>query len=392
MDLRKDCIAHWRFEESGDSRLVLDCRGILHGLASRPTKELSCPGLLGNAFAFNGAGDHIHLGSSLQEYWRKSFTVCGWVQRIDCEQEVAQSLWGIIGNDYENILEIDENSDEVLFNYICDSKWTQCGSTFIPDSWRRNEWCFVAAILDVETGQSRLWWNNTLLKSTSLAEGTDPSKWTSPLPFLLGAAMPPGGVPFSVRPLRLDNLMLFGRALTNTELLVLYNDGNGRESLTDSPESGLLTELEDWACRRLSEMTEDGRPCFRTVAPWAGQVGIADGGVSSFERYAPMAFVQASVERLSREGDYAPALHIILDIAFGDRSGIDGAARRGGPDTVGVNRLFEKIVLAFDRSHPGPDFCCDEFYLSDAADLIVHPKMHYRQVRFEARWIPIPES
>jgi len=37
--------------------------------------------------------------------------------------------------------------------------------------------------------------------------------------------------------------------------------------------------------------------------------------------------------------------------------------------TVGTNRMFEKVFLAFDAQHPGGSIVCDEFYLTEAATI-----------------------
>lgn len=170
---------------------------------------------------------------------------------------------------------------------------------------------------------------------------------------------------------------------------------------------GILTTIEERAIAVLVALNnDDSAPLFKNIEDnagtfqqiantekcvdsWLGQIGTADGGIASFERYCAFAFVRTSIGRASREGDYDANLHISLDIAVGQMSEQHGICRIGDADTVGINRIFEKVFLAFDEWHPGSGMACDPFYLAGATELVVHHQRHAIQLHFEANWIPI---
>jgi len=162
---------------------------------------------------------------------------------------------------------------------------------------------------------------------------------------------------------------VFGGAMLGLEL--------DNISVEDIHETGILTDIEDWAVTTLSGLTENGAALFRTVEPWLGQIGMGASGIESFDRHAPFAFVQAQLMRPRREGGYDANIRIELSILIGQNSLQPYICRRGDADTVGTNRMFEKVFLAFDAQHPGGSIVCDEFYLTRAAKKTRDPA-HFR--------------
>lgn len=181
---------------------------------------------------------------------------------------------------------------------------------------------------------------------------------------------------------------------------------------TDGVESeGTLTLVEQWAVAKLTALTDAaGQPLFRNlilsdgvpvhdpakedkcVDHWLGQIGLADGGVASFERYAPFAFVEAEIGRTSREGDGDANAQIVLNILIGQASAADGVCRVGDADTIGANRLFERVFLAFDHTRPDDArVTCDDFELAEAPQNLVTPRRLGLQLVFTANWIPLAE-
>lgn len=147
-----------------------------------------------------------------------------------------------------------------------------------------------------------------------------------------------------------------------------------------------LTAVETWAVAQLSAIRISGTPLFKTVDHWRGQVGLADGGVASFHRYAPFAFVAAEIGRLSREGDYDANLSIVLNVMIGAADETIGRWRIG---ERGVNAMFEAAFLEIDGQHPGQSLACNDFYLTDTIENITTDKFGGIQLVFAADWIPL---
>lgn len=172
-------------------------------------------------------------------------------------------------------------------------------------------------------------------------------------------------------------------------------------------EKGILTDIEDAAIAVLIALNDDnGDPLFKNISQaesvnsqtagaekcvnhWLGQIGIADGGIASFGRYSPFAFVRTSLLRTEREGGYDANVRISLDIAVGQQSEFGGIARIGDATHVGINRIFEKVFLAIDNWHPGSGIACDPFYLTDTVENVMTDKQAGLQLHFEAAWIPL---
>ena len=171
--------------------------------------------------------------------------------------------------------------------------------------------------------------------------------------------------------------------------------------------SNILTAVEAWAVATLTAMTDDaGQPLFKNIEMsngaarqkpgaekcvdhWLGQVGTNDGGIASFARYCPFAFVKAVVTRVAREGGYDANCGIELNIFLGQRSEAAGVCRIGSDTVIGANRIFEQVFLTFDGQHPGSGIACDDFFLTDAGEPISSNKMCGIELEFRANWIPL---
>lgn len=167
----------------------------------------------------------------------------------------------------------------------------------------------------------------------------------------------------------------------------------------------VLTGIEVWAVGLLTALTDDaGNPLFnntesvdgviaskavgeRCVDHWSGQIELKNSGLESFDRLAPFAFVRASIGRVEREGGYAANNRIMLDITCGQSDKAGPIARCGSATKPGLNRIFEKIFLAFDGAHPGSGIACDPFFLDDTTPTVEQPTRSGIQLHFEANWI-----
>jgi len=158
---------------------------------------------------------------------------------------------------------------------------------------------------------------------------------------------------------------------------------------TAPTDGGMIARLEQWAADVLAAIERDGKPAFRTAAPWRYQVGAAGSGVESFDRYAPFAFAKVEAIEPTREGDYDLNHRLRLVIAVGMVSKSDGDARLGTAAAAGVSEMIDRVVAAFDGTHPGDGFGCDDFYCVGLYDIVEHPKRYAAELHFEADWITV---
>ncbi|HQG06755.1 MAG TPA: hypothetical protein PLX18_11030 [Anaerohalosphaeraceae bacterium] len=388
INLQPCCVGHWKLNDDGPSRVALDAMGCYHGILARPASEMSIEGKIGKALAFNGVDDCVRLSGSLQDVWRHSFTICGWVRRVDCDAEVNQPIWGILAPYFANFIEINERSDEIWLVYVCDQKATICKATAIPAAWWDNQWCFIMVMADFDARIAELYFNGDQIQTVSVASGTNPMLWESPHDFVLGAGIYATGEVYAQRPLEMDNVMIFNRALTEAEREFLWNGGEGREVLVEAA-AGVLTQVRNWAVGVLAAVEDGGQRAFKTVEPWIGQIGGADGGISSFARYAPFAFVRTLADRVEREGDGDADIFIHLDIVVGAADDRPGVCLSGSDGKLGTDRLIELVIMEIDRQHPGKGVVCDDFYLTDCQPVWIRPQQSAVQLHFVARWIHV---
>lgn len=147
--------------------------------------------------------------------------------------------------------------------------------------------------------------------------------------------------------------------------------------VTDA-ELGFLTRIENWAVGILESMA-----VFKTVR----SVQPSDYSLASLEGLSPLALVKATLGAPTREGGYDCNRQIALQIVFGSHHTTPGLARRGSSAVIGVSKMAELIFDAFERSHPGAGFDCDDFYFVGAVETFDSAKDYALEFQFEANWI-----
>ncbi|MCE5186080.1 MAG: hypothetical protein LLF76_08150 [Planctomycetaceae bacterium] len=191
-----------------------------------------------------------------------------------------------------------------------------------------------------------------------------------------------------------------------------------REVTDDEPpatDDSMLTEIEKRAIARLITLTKaDDTPVFNNIEivdgvaqrkktsdgsdtdacvdHWAGQIESGKSGIESFERFSPFAFTAAGWSDVSNEGDYDPNIVITLDITLGQSDPRDRIGRIGAADKIGLNRITELVLYAFNGWHPGDGVECDPFYFRGNRVTVDNLKHSGIQLHFEADWIPLQEN
>jgi len=242
---RNNAIGHWKMNDNADSYAVIDSIGTHEGTSYRKTNLLSQAGKINEALAFNGTSDYINLGYSYNTTFRNSFSVGIWVKPNDGRPAAKQALFGSYrtsGTDDIMYAAIDTNGRIRLY-YTADGKAAQAVvSEQLSDGVQ--DWMFLLFVVNETTNTIKIYKNGvnqTLLASPYDGDLTtnavSMNAFTSTLPMYVGAcngASPDDdGTPQLFFSGAGDNMILFNKALDDTEALAHYNAGVGTEDFGD---------------------------------------------------------------------------------------------------------------------------------------------------------------
>jgi hypothetical protein len=148
-------------------------------------------------------------------------------------------------------------------------------------------------------------------------------------------------------------------------------------------DGGLIALLEQWFADTLAAIAIDETLVFKTADVWRHQVSAAAGGIEALYRYAPCAFVSYFNDSAAREGGYDLREVLEFTILIGQESREVGVARYGSATELGVSKLRDLVIAAFDRKHPGGSFTCDEIYYTGSSEVYDSPKQYVIEMHFE---------
>ncbi len=155
-------------------------------------------------------------------------------------------------------------------------------------------------------------------------------------------------------------------------------------------DGGLIAKLEESFVTVLAALQIEGVNVFKTADHWRHQVGAAGGGIEAFLRYAPFAFVGYQADEAAREGGYdlreIPTIHIFVG-AYDDSP---GCARIGDAAHLGISKIRDLVIAAFESKTPAGDLGCDESYYIGSVTVIDAEKRHAIEMAFEISKITPP--
>jgi len=152
---------------------------------------------------------------------------------------------------------------------------------------------------------------------------------------------------------------------------------------------GKTTNIEQWIAATLAALTDGGETVFKTADIWKYQVSASKGGVDSFARYAPFAFVAYDSVDGAREGDYDLRQAMLFRVVIGCVSKEEGVARIGDANNMGCDKIRDLVIAALDKQHPGEGFDCDEIFFDRDFILVELPKIHAVQMHFKVNLMTV---
>jgi len=279
------CVAHYKLNDNAWSFLVTDSSGNgNHGTAQRKTVNLHTAGLNGGAHRQNGSSDYTDCGDPFESTFRGSHSISIWVKPDDGRPDTNEVLIGVrdeTGDDSESEIQITTDGKARL-RYISEGNAGNTATTAaaVFADGAASGWTHIVGVFDSSVGGvggKKIYINGDEASLDNTDDGSTAgvtfAGFTSALNLFIGATNENGS---DARHFAggIDNVMIFGKALTAAEVAGLYNGGAGRESIdydtitldhTVEPyiESGVTYEL----ALRLRDMQA---PILKTVVAVSG--------------------------------------------------------------------------------------------------------------------------
>jgi hypothetical protein len=199
------------------------------------TEDINIAGHISGALQFDGSADYFDANQSLDSVFQDSFSVCLWLKPDDGNPIADQNIWGVQlgGTDVAKLYL--GTTGKLNFNYIADSNGLTFGTTNpVFSDGPAGSWLFVVCTADSSIGGPgglKIYIQGTLDNTASTAGITFADFATGLDLFVGGLGLNLGGglnAPFDGG---IDNIMVFDHALSEAEILWLWNNGNGREEL-----------------------------------------------------------------------------------------------------------------------------------------------------------------
>ena len=152
-------------------------------------------------------------------------------------------------------------------------------------------------------------------------------------------------------------------------------------------DGGVTSELEVAMVAILKVLQHNDENVFKTVEQWDEQLDAKNGGLEKFDGYAPFAFVKFGDAGSNRLGGYDLEQKLRVSVAIGTKSKSAGIARTGDADHLGISKIRDLVIAAFDKIHPGGELTCESIYYDGEYKLVDQPKRQAQQMNFEIGYI-----
>jgi hypothetical protein len=218
--LTNGLVGHWSFDE-GQGTTAHDSSGhgndgVIHSGASWAV------GKIGNALHFNGNSDSfVQVPSSASLNVSTGLTICAWIksENTDGARDMV-AKWNDNTSEWSYIFK-DWNSSDTLSIELSKGGHADLASLQGNRSIVVEEWMHAATTFDAATGQVRLYLNGELDAQSTSSGGEIHSSLAD---LLIGSSrcLPDGGICEGFAGL-IDEVRIYSRGLSDTEVLTLYN-------------------------------------------------------------------------------------------------------------------------------------------------------------------------
>jgi hypothetical protein len=232
--LATSCVGHWRLNDNEPNTTVLDSSGNgHHGISPKNTEDMYVAGKISGALDFDGSSDYVDVNIP-DSFFQDSFTINCYLKPDDGHPSGSKRIMGYtrdVGILYGVYLQLD-STGEVRSSY---GSYTDSLIELItPEPVfldGETEWIMITMIVEnvTETTARIKIYADGELKATSDDSWSNMSEFDIDFSFYIGAYNEndvSSGNPFEGL---IDNVLIFDKALSQSEIEWLYYNGNGTE-------------------------------------------------------------------------------------------------------------------------------------------------------------------
>jgi len=152
-------------------------------------------------------------------------------------------------------------------------------------------------------------------------------------------------------------------------------------------DGGITSEIEVAMVGVLEALENNDKTVFKTAEQWDDQFDTTAGGLEKFDRFAPLAFVAFGDAGSNRLGGYDLEQQLRFAVLIGTESKAAGIARTGDAKHLGISKIRDLVIAAFDKLHPGNGLTCNSIYYDGEYKLVDQPKRQAQQLNFTVGYI-----
>ncbi|MFA7100709.1 MAG: LamG-like jellyroll fold domain-containing protein [Bacilli bacterium] len=222
--LMESCVAHWPMDDNEPNTTVLDVVGGYNGIANKNTEDLYVTGTIDGAFEFNGESDFIDTNEAFKSTFANSFTINLWCKLNDGQPSAANYFFGLqdlVGNSVYFRCDTTGKLYSIYGAVGETAVVAGTGTAIFEDGL--SEWTMLTVKINKisqDVASSFIYADGNLVKSNENAN-IALSSYNGELQLYIGALNIGFGSAGHLSG-SLDNVMLFNKALSQTEITVLY--------------------------------------------------------------------------------------------------------------------------------------------------------------------------
>ncbi len=227
-NLSDHLVGHWKMNDNSANATVADSSGRGNdGTAQQNTSVLSTAGKVNGGLTFNGTGDYVTIPrESNLITGTNDFTIAGWINPDAVDSITNLIAWQEPSSAVQFIITDGAGNTGIW----ADSKWLmRIANTFTPGLWYHIIWTRNSDTWKAYIDGSQI--GSDVIDGASLGAPT--------LDYHIGAEATAPSQFFSGT---MDNTMIFNTALSEEEIAVLYNGGQGLETIPtfEAPEGTIV--------------------------------------------------------------------------------------------------------------------------------------------------------
>jgi len=234
IDLRANCVAHYKMNDKAPSPVVVDSSGNgCHGESYRNTEDMHTDGKIDGALSFNGSSDYVDTNSAFQSVFRNDFSINLWVKLMDGNPQSPQSIIGYCGDNDMIVVRLSVTG-KIQFTYLVDGAQGCFLETEALFGDGEQSWAMLTVeIMQVDkTHINGRVYVNSILRCSVPDDAANMQDYGGDILYV-GCANAYGVEPYQFCNCIIDDAMIFNKALSQEEKEFLYNNGDGTEYLTD---------------------------------------------------------------------------------------------------------------------------------------------------------------